>query len=616
MADKPISYEKLVNADKNADTLEDFIESDENTTVISRLGRTFPSLAKAIKLMIEAGDVVPFPTTQLLQAWTPDTSPRAAKALDTNKVYFWGKLTESETGDSWHETGWSDLYRAQQYTDAELEVIAKESLAALAQTISYLFTNADDTDEFALNDKHNVVDAAKNLLYLIDKNGIQFVSPIRIQNAHFSNEIESEDNEFDLIDKSAFIIVDRENNVILNSTEIREAISKIRMLSSCVNLLADVPEQIEEIQNKISVGIETKYVPFVQDNNAFIYSESDNNEHKISGIASPINPRQLDQTMSLFDSTDNEVPTFSVRCSDFDVRPLIPRKKISGWGHSFMENPVFLNKLSELSGLPTYNFGASGNTSESIVGRQGGRSLLFNTVTGKIPANVSAVELTPFVYRLIVIESDKPKVRFAGIEGTLSYSDSLQKLYFTRSNAGSEVTLTGLKEMYFHPITKQNTTTVNAGTTYYQHDECVNLFWLGRNNISQTNRIVSDAIAAIEYLKTKVKRFVILPDFPAVEEVEGTSGLAYVKALNAQLKLLYPNNYCEIDGIDLLKNFQNHLNPNDTTDVANVAAGSVPPSLLFDNLHPSESKKPNALYVGSEVNANFVYQFLLNKGWV
>ncbi|WP_394651145.1 hypothetical protein [uncultured Acinetobacter sp.] len=129
MADKPISYEKLVNADKNADTLEDFIESDENTTVISRLGRTFPSLAKAIKLMIEAGDVVPFPTTELLQAWTPDTSPRAAKALDTNKIYFWGKLTESETVDTWHDIGWSDFERSKQYTQELVEPLIPVALS-------------------------------------------------------------------------------------------------------------------------------------------------------------------------------------------------------------------------------------------------------------------------------------------------------------------------------------------------------------------------------------------------------------------------------------------------------------------------------------------------------
>lgn len=120
MADQPISYEKLVIADKNADTLQEFIESDEDATVISRLGRTYPSLAKAVKLMIEAGDVVPFPTTELLLAWTPDTAPRAAKALDTNKVYFWGKLSESETVDTWHDVGWSDYIRSKDYTDSKL----------------------------------------------------------------------------------------------------------------------------------------------------------------------------------------------------------------------------------------------------------------------------------------------------------------------------------------------------------------------------------------------------------------------------------------------------------------------------------------------------------------
>ena len=133
MADQPISYEKLVIADKNADTLQEFVESDEDTTVISRLGRTYPSLAKAIKLMIEAGDVVPFPTTELLLAWTPDTAPRAAKALDTNKIYFWGKLTESETVDTWHDVGWSDLEQSRKATNNSVGFSSKLNESNITQ---------------------------------------------------------------------------------------------------------------------------------------------------------------------------------------------------------------------------------------------------------------------------------------------------------------------------------------------------------------------------------------------------------------------------------------------------------------------------------------------------
>ncbi|PPB87740.1 CotH kinase family protein [Acinetobacter soli] len=121
MADSIITKQELIDAQKDAETLEQVTSGDEFSDVISRLGRVYPSLAKALKLMIEAGDVVPFPTTELLQAWTPNTAPRAAKALDTNKIYFWGKLTESETSDSWHEMGWGDLERAKQYADQIFE---------------------------------------------------------------------------------------------------------------------------------------------------------------------------------------------------------------------------------------------------------------------------------------------------------------------------------------------------------------------------------------------------------------------------------------------------------------------------------------------------------------
>lgn len=116
MADSIITKQELIDAQKDAKTLEQVTSGDEFSDVMSRLGRVYPTLAKALRLIVEAGDVVPFPTTELLLAWTPDTAPRAAKALDTNKIYFWGKLTESETVDTWHDVGWGDFERAKRFT--------------------------------------------------------------------------------------------------------------------------------------------------------------------------------------------------------------------------------------------------------------------------------------------------------------------------------------------------------------------------------------------------------------------------------------------------------------------------------------------------------------------
>lgn len=125
MTDSIITKQELIDAKPDAKSLGEAANGNQTGIVVPRYGEPYLTAPAAIKKIIEAGDVVPFPTTELLLAWTPDTAPRAAKALDTNKVYFWGKLSESETVDTWHDVGWSDYIRSKEYTDEK--VITEEN---------------------------------------------------------------------------------------------------------------------------------------------------------------------------------------------------------------------------------------------------------------------------------------------------------------------------------------------------------------------------------------------------------------------------------------------------------------------------------------------------------
>ncbi|PLL37424.1 hypothetical protein CWN30_13390, partial [Klebsiella pneumoniae] len=108
----------------------------------------------------------------------------------------------------------------------------------------------------------------------------------------------------------------------------------------------------------------------------------------------------------------------------------------------------------------------------------------------------------------------------------------------------------------------------------------------------------------------------ICPQFTRGDETRGSAGYQRIHAINAGLKAAFPEYYCEIDGVDLLQNFKNHYNPANATDVQNIADDTTPASLKYDTLHPSQTLMSGALYVGAEVNANFVCQFLKHKGWV
>ncbi|MFW3750275.1 hypothetical protein [Klebsiella pneumoniae] len=294
------------------------------------------------------------------------------------------------------------------------------------------------------------------------------------------------------------------------------------------------------------------------------------------------------------------------------------RRAIVGFGHSFMANPRFLRTLSDLTGLPTYNFGRSGGLSRTVALREGAYTVSYVPVGGIIPASGS-VALTPAdpgVLQIVDNASLTEMVRgnLAGIDGSLTWDGTT--LTFTRDADGSAVAVGEPTPFIYYPYTIDATNTVAKGVRYDEHGDAINLLWLGRNNARQQGQILSDAKAIIAHLTAHNKRFVLLPEFHMATETTGTSGHASILYLNQQYKSLAPGNYCEIDGVDLLANFNAHYNPAYAQDVTDIANGITPTSLRQDSLHPSQTLQANALYIGADVNAQFVYQFLLKKGWL
>ena len=315
---------------------------------------------------------------------------------------------------------------------------------------------------------------------------------------------------------------------------------------------------------------------------------------------------------------------FFARAPDFNAHAYIARPKIIGWGHSFINNGAFLKRLYELSGVSTFNFGLSGQMSDAIASRQGGAPSYYAPSGGVIPAS-GAVNLLPAVPGpLRGLASPVPLAcRLAGVDGVFTWDGT--NAVFTRDAAGDPVAVAVAVPVYIFPVT---TTTVQGSTVkdtlYTLHDECINLFWIGRNNLSETELIISNLTAMVENVKNAGKKIVVLAEFNSASEGTGSAGYAQMTELNRRYKALYPQYYCEINGVDIRQNFLNHANPASAGDVADVAAGLTPRSLRYDALHPSQalsgtggSLTPDlALEVGANVNAEFVYQFIKNKGWL
>lgn len=300
------------------------------------------------------------------------------------------------------------------------------------------------------------------------------------------------------------------------------------------------------------------------------------------------------------------------------IRPLISRNILVGWGDSFMEQPVMMNKLRELTGLTTYNFGKSGLRSTAVVARQGGAPFHCMPDGGVIPASGS-VNLLPNLPGPAASASNGAmtgiKCSLAGVDGTFNWSGT--QAYFTRDVAGEAVNVPALLPLFVYPYTTSTVVgSVAAGTRYDLHDEAIVLLTCGRNNTTLWWEVINDLKSFVGYLKPRGIRFAYMPQFTQASEIRGTDGYQRIHRINQEARDLCPENYVQIDDVDLLQNFKNHYNPASAQDVADIENDTTPTSLRTDALHPSQVLKSDALYIGAEVNAEFNYQFFKNKGWV
>ena len=314
--------------------------------------------------------------------------------------------------------------------------------------------------------------------------------------------------------------------------------------------------------------------------------------------------------------------------SSFDPHPVFPRDIITLWGHSFLQNPRMANKLYQLTGKVVWNFGRSNITSKGAALRQGGQRIEVWPLTGKIPAGTDTVQVTPSSPGPLELGAKNYALNGQGfLRGQKFwvnwYADNTLKI--TRYAAGDEIAIPAAETLTWIPQTQEALTNLDTGqiitpqyATYDRHAEGINIFWIGRNNSAGIAQVISDLKAMVEKVKSSSKfpRIVVLADFTDAGQTNGTAGRAQMFSLNAAYKRAYPEYYCEIDGVDILQNFINHANPNYADDVADVANGTTPRSLRYDDLHPSQVLQENALHIGADVNAEFIVQFLTKKGWL
>jgi len=111
MASEIITRKELEDAKVDAKDLGECIHGNETGVVTPRFGDSYPTLPAAVQKIMETGGFEPFLTEAQLKASIPTVTPKAAKALDTGKIWYWD--------GAWHDTGLSELDQAINYADEQ-----------------------------------------------------------------------------------------------------------------------------------------------------------------------------------------------------------------------------------------------------------------------------------------------------------------------------------------------------------------------------------------------------------------------------------------------------------------------------------------------------------------
>jgi hypothetical protein len=266
------------------------------------------------------------------------------------------------------------------------------------------------------------------------------------------------------------------------------------------------------------------------------------------------------------------------------------------WGDSMTEgvDPAtpYPEILATITGRTVINRGIGGQKSSHIASRSGAAPVLLTVSGDEIPASgavvVTAQSASPISWR----GSQTLDGYLSGIRGTLTriYNAdlSIDNLHFTRSSAGTAKPID--PETLFIPDT-------DTDDKYRVH-----VIWMGRNNLSDLARIMSDYADMVAYMQAKNKRFLVLPPPNGTGESTGTSGHTLCIAARDALKAAYPKQF-----VDVRRRMVESYNPSIPQDVIDYANDIPPTSLRLDTIHYTTA--------GNTLVAQWVADEINNRSW-
>ncbi|WPH18236.1 hypothetical protein [Variovorax paradoxus] len=261
--------------------------------------------------------------------------------------------------------------------------------------------------------------------------------------------------------------------------------------------------------------------------------------------------------------------------------------------------------------VPAYNFGRSADTSLAIASRYGAYESLYTVAGGSIPASgpVTVVNVGKGnVVSKFANVAASTVVWLNGVFGTLSF-DGDSTTTFTRMTSGSAVPSPGSVRCVWAPSPSGDPASEAGLIT--NNDDMVLIAFMGRNNTVPVQFILNDFQAMYDRIATRTRRFVFIPYLPATGsgEIIGTGAYKNRQELVAGMFARWPDNT-----LDLLPAMQAAYNPALPQDVADVANGVTPSSLMRVDAVPADYVHPND--AGRAVEAAAIATFLTSKGFL
>lgn len=271
----------------------------------------------------------------------------------------------------------------------------------------------------------------------------------------------------------------------------------------------------------------------------------------------------------------------------------------AAWG-SAEKWPTILDTL--LPGATVTNEGFTGHLVDGTMITIGALKPRFTIPGGTIPASGTSVAVTTNqVYG--IPQGISAGGTLAGVLGVLDHTNG-GGFTFRSLNGASATGITGIHEF---KANRQGTWETKTA-----------IIWLGRNDISNAttgmeatvpDHIVASTKRLVEQLTPRVKQIMICGVTTRTTEESGSPQHAWVTETNDRLRDLFP---------EYFKSAQDYwrdealadlgITPT-ATDTAKIAAGTIPPSIMDDETHPSKA-------LANAMARHFFHPFLTGKGYV